>query len=558
MSDRVVSASARYLPHVIVATAVVAALPVAVVWALRASGLISSPWISVPVAVVLSLVFASAGSACWKRRRGSEDVMFSELLVWGWLRRLYVEHQLANATKLLDLDRPADQARITTASVERRGQLLRQLAVALEAQDHYTEGHSRRVARHATMIAHKMGLSGDQAARFRAAAAVHDVGKLHVPLAVLNKTGKLTTAEFELVKCHSEAGAEMVACLEDDELTAIVRHHHERMDGTGYPAGLADGQIPLGARIVAVADAFDAITAARPYRPAAPHKQAFDTLAEESGTHFDPVVVRAFIRCYEGRRALAYWVALAAFLQRAPARASGARTIRPASAREIVAGTLSVIAVAAVAIAAPIGVSSRYARRAVSPPPASAAVAPNTYPGTVPPRFAKPAAARPSSRPATGIVARGRIGAGLHPTSHGPATTPNLRPGTQHASAPTHSQPPTPPPTQPGGSPPSTPGTTPVKPPRPPNTTTTNPTRTGTTGGPATGAPSPPPATTPSTPTTTTVATTPSSPPITTTSTPTSSSTALPASKDQCKGGGWAQYGFQNQGQCVALVEHHN
>src|ERR1035437_6611328 len=106
---------------------------------------------------------------------------------------------------------------------------------------------------------------------------------------------------------HPSDGARMAAGLQDEELTSIVRHHHERLDGTGYPSGLSAEEIPLGARIIAVADTFDAITAARPYRPASPHKIAIDILRNETGTQLDPAVVRAFCTHYAGLRSLALW-----------------------------------------------------------------------------------------------------------------------------------------------------------------------------------------------------------------------------------------------------------
>ncbi len=113
---------------------------------------------------------------------------------------------------------------------------------------------------------------------------MHDVGKVETPTAVLHKAGRLSDEEFDIVKRHPVDGADMVATLDDDELTAIVRHHHERLDGTGYPDGLAGDEIPLGARILAVADTFDAITSTRPYRQANPHKKALDIL-ENRGRH---------------------------------------------------------------------------------------------------------------------------------------------------------------------------------------------------------------------------------------------------------------------------------
>ncbi len=162
------------------------------------------------------------------------------------------------------------------------------------------------------MIARGLGLPSDQVARIRAAAAVHDVGKLLTPKAILNKPGRLTDAEFDVIKRHPVDGAEMVAALGDHELTQIVRHHHERLDGAGYPNRLAGEQIPLGARIIAVADTFDAITSARAYRAAARHQKAIDILRAEAGSQLDPEAVRAFIAYYDGTRPTAVWALVTA------------------------------------------------------------------------------------------------------------------------------------------------------------------------------------------------------------------------------------------------------
>jgi hypothetical protein len=220
-----------------------------------------------------------------------------------------------------------------------------------------------------------MGLSDEEVDRIRAAAAVHDVGKLHVPREVLNKPGPLTDEEFEQVKRHAAEGAALVACLGDAELAAIVRHHHERVDGTGYPDGLSADAIPLGARIVAVADTFDAIIATRPYRPAAPHKRAIDALMDGSGTQLDPDVVNAFLSRYSSNSGLlAVWAALAGLAQGAMGWLRPRRgTRRPGSPAQGTATVATVAAVAAAAIAAPVSLT--HHRRQPPPPVASAPVA---------------------------------------------------------------------------------------------------------------------------------------------------------------------------------------
>jgi hypothetical protein len=218
------------------------------------------------------------------------------------------------------------------------------------------------------MIARGMGLPSEDVARIRAAAAVHDVGKLRTPKAVLNKPGRLTDAEFEVIKRHPVDGAEMVAALGDAELTRIVRHHHERLDGAGYPDGLHGDEIPLGARIIAVADTFDAITSARPYRDAAPHQKAIDILREEAGTQLDPDAVRAFLAYYSGRRPMVVWTVVMSSLRRLVAWLSGdpasAATI---SASKVAATTAATAVIGAAAGAAPVpAVHHAPPRRAIA------------------------------------------------------------------------------------------------------------------------------------------------------------------------------------------------
>jgi HD-GYP domain-containing protein (c-di-GMP phosphodiesterase class II) len=314
MSAQVVGAEApdgarlgRYLPLSIGVTAVVTAVPLILVSQLGAAR--SAPMVAVHVlaAVALSVVLARALAALWTRHEQSSDLVFGDLLLWGWARRALAERRLNTATRSIEAP---------TAPGEDRSALLRRMSALLEARDPYTHGHSRRVARHAERIAVQMGLSREQVAKIRSAALVHDIGKINVPRPILNKPGKLTDSEFALVKRHPGDGAAMVVPLGDADLTTIVRHHHERMDGTGYPDGLAGGDIPIGARVIAVADTFDAITSARAYRKPRTHKQAIDILQREAGTQLDAVAVAAFVSYYAARRSVGFASVLAAAPQR--------------------------------------------------------------------------------------------------------------------------------------------------------------------------------------------------------------------------------------------------
>jgi putative nucleotidyltransferase with HDIG domain len=345
---RVGESLTRYLPQVAVATLLVAVSPVVVVWLLRSAGVIG-PWGSLILAMGLSTALSWVGCAYWKRSKGSGDLLFSELLVWGWLRRWRAQRRLASAVELLGLLK-SDRQRPVGGSIDRQEELLRAVAAALEAEDRYTRGHSDRVARYAGSIARRMGLSDVEREAVCAAALVHDVGKLRIPAEVLNKPTKLTDAEFDLIKRHPVDGAEMVASLGNDELTSVVLHHHERMDGNGYPDGLTGDQIPLGARIIAVADTFDAITSVRPYRPRRAHKKALDILAEEQGLQLDRDAVRAFLNCYSGRRPIALWAVTASVLQRAVSWMTGGATAATVTTGNVVATAVATVAIGGVAM----------------------------------------------------------------------------------------------------------------------------------------------------------------------------------------------------------------
>src|SRR5271169_268008 len=173
------------------------------------------------------------------------------------------------------------------------------LALAIEAKDHTTHTHLQRVRTYAVEIAKEIGLSPDEIEALRAAALLHDIGKLAVPEHIINKPGRLTPEEFEKMKVHPLVGAEILDRVAFPYPVApIVRSHHERWDGSGYPAGLAGEEIPIGARILAVVDCLDALASDRQYRPAMPLDRAMDRVKERSGTWFDPKIVEVLGRRY--------------------------------------------------------------------------------------------------------------------------------------------------------------------------------------------------------------------------------------------------------------------
>ena len=169
------------------------------------------------------------------------------------------------------------------------------LANALEAKDHYTRGHSERVARMAGRLARARSLSDSFVQTVAQAGLLHDLGKIGIPEAILRKPAPLTGPEWEAMRQHPVVGAQIVAPLEFfAEGAIIVRHHHERVDGSGYPDGLAGEAIPLGARIVAIADVYDALTPDRPYRPRLSHAQAIDQLRAQAGRTLDSELIETF------------------------------------------------------------------------------------------------------------------------------------------------------------------------------------------------------------------------------------------------------------------------
>lgn len=175
-------------------------------------------------------------------------------------------------------------------------QLVDALAAALDAKSSYTLGHSERVADLALLLARRIGLTEMDQQLIHIGAHLHDIGKIGVPDEVLNKPGRLTDEQFSMIKQHPVIGYHIVSKVNSFcGISGIVRHHHERYDGQGYPDGLVGAAIPLGARIVAVADAFDAMTAPRIYRKSFSPPEALTEIIRCTGSQFDPAVVEALL-----------------------------------------------------------------------------------------------------------------------------------------------------------------------------------------------------------------------------------------------------------------------
>lgn len=171
------------------------------------------------------------------------------------------------------------------------------LAQAIETKDSYTRGHCDRTVRHALLIANRLGLPETEKEKVRYAAVLHDIGKIGVNESILNKPGKLTEEEYEMVKLHPKMGADIIKGIKFLEpVVPVIYHHQERYDGKGYPDGIKGEQIPIGARIIAVLDTYDAMTTDRPYRKALSREAAIAEVKRCSGTQFDPQVVEVFLQ----------------------------------------------------------------------------------------------------------------------------------------------------------------------------------------------------------------------------------------------------------------------
>jgi len=175
--------------------------------------------------------------------------------------------------------------------------LLVTLSEIIDLRDPYVLGHSKLVSKYATEIARLLGLKEKQMELVRKAGLLHDIGKLGIPMEILTKPGRLTRAEYETIKMHSALGGDLVKNSPSlRPLVPIIRHHHEFYNGEGYPDRISGGQISIEARIVAVADAIEAMTSDRPYRKGLKREQVMEELNNYSGTQFDPLVVEAAVR----------------------------------------------------------------------------------------------------------------------------------------------------------------------------------------------------------------------------------------------------------------------
>ncbi len=191
--------------------------------------------------------------------------------------------------------------RLDTSSEQEIIEAVHALAATVDAKDHYTYGHSKKTSEYAVRIAQELGYSAERMAKLKAAAMLHDIGKIRVPDNILFKPGPLISDEWVAIREHPKFGVAILKHIKGlSGCLPIIQHHHEHFDGNGYPAGLAGDDIPLDSRILAVADAYDAMTSPRPYRPnKLNHQDALKELVRCKGTYFDPEVVRVFTELWK-------------------------------------------------------------------------------------------------------------------------------------------------------------------------------------------------------------------------------------------------------------------
>lgn len=294
--DRTAAAQKRSLLVSLVATFGVAVVPTFSAFALLVFSQ-SDPYVlaAVVASVVLTAGAAIGGAALWAGQPESASLSFGDLMLWNWVRHHSAERTLIEAMRVLGYDRAGHRVGPSSAEPKEQLRAMSAMATALDAQSSYTLGHSRRVEAHARKVAAALELPPRSVEELALAAALHDLGNIAVPETILRKAGELSGPERSEIERHVLLGAQIVGLTGSDAVAAGIRHHHERWEGTGYPDAIAGAQIPLYARMVAIAEAYDAMTSARPYRHGFGTRDAIGILRAEAGGQFDPELVEVFV-----------------------------------------------------------------------------------------------------------------------------------------------------------------------------------------------------------------------------------------------------------------------
>ncbi|MGH2805838.1 MAG: HD-GYP domain-containing protein [Actinomycetota bacterium] len=264
-------------------------------------------------------------------------------MVWNAFRRRTAAARVEHQTHMLGFDLEGRYAGHERVPLEQQLAIAREISHALETKSAYTRHHSRRVERHARRMAAAMGLSRHDTEQLAIAAELHDIGNIQVPEHLLSKPGILTELEREAIEGHVALGAAMAFTAGSTEVVEGIRHHHERWDGTGYPKGLVGDEIPLFARMIAVAEAFDALTSPRPYRCGFTREHATQVLEDQAGTQFDPNVVDVFVGTLHEQSGVAFVPLLALPIMLARDFFASVRRMGNASVAALVGGGTALV-----------------------------------------------------------------------------------------------------------------------------------------------------------------------------------------------------------------------
>ena len=219
------------------------------------------------------------------------------LLFVNIVRTLRSIQHIENERQQQELERKQKQTELLSL------QMMQTLSTTIEAKDEYTRGHSYRVAEYAALIAAELGWSSEEIQQLKHAAYLHDIGKIGIPDLILNKPSRLTDDEYNLIKKHTVIGAEILKDITFvPHIVEVARNHHERYDGNGYPDGLSSVEIPIHARITAMADSYDAMNSRRIYRNALPPEMIREEISKNRGKQFDPEITDVFLKLLDEKR----------------------------------------------------------------------------------------------------------------------------------------------------------------------------------------------------------------------------------------------------------------
>ena len=244
----------------------------------------------------LTITAVLTGAWLWEHHHASWLFSFGDLMLWNWVKRHRAEKRLVRNTKLLGFDRTGHfQGDAVVTDDKDRLELLAEIADDLDAKSTFTVNHTDRVEDLAHDLGEVLGLDEEELKKLATAAFLHDVGNIRIPEDILRKPEELSPSERKDVESHALLGAMMAYEVVTRDVADGILHHHERWDGQGYPNGKSGPDIPLFARVVAVAEAYDAMTSTRAHRQSLSPAAALEVLKEEAGSQFDPRVVEALV-----------------------------------------------------------------------------------------------------------------------------------------------------------------------------------------------------------------------------------------------------------------------